>query len=283
MVSARDRNVALGEFLRSRRGAFDPGLLAMPSYGRRRVPGIRREELALLAGVSVSYYTRIEQGAVTASASVLEAIATALRLDQEDRAQMYRLSRAGRETTEPEQLADTLQLVLRTIQETPVGVLGRSMSLLGWNRLAHAVFADHLPFETPWAEDGSANWARLLFLDDKVRGRFAEWAVQARDIVGRLRTSQARHPGDPQIEALVGELSTASPEFGALWSAHPVRERSLGLVRLAHPRLGDLLLRDTVLRPAEDDDQLLILFHAEPGSSSERKLSELRRTVGLGL
>ncbi|MBU2665056.1 helix-turn-helix transcriptional regulator [Actinoplanes bogorensis] len=279
MSRPQNRLAALGEFLRLRRGAFDPGQLPLPSYGRRRVPGIRREELALMAGVSVSYYTRIEQGAVTASESVLEAIATALRLDQQDRAQMFRLARSEHAPAEPEQLTGTLQLILRTLHEVPAGVLGRSMNMLGWNRLAHALFADHLPFETPWATEGTLSWARLLFLDDKCRGRFARWEMQAQDMVGRLRAAQARHPDDPALASVVADLRAASPEFAELWAAHPVRDHSLGDVYLAHPALGDLQLRDTVLRPAEEDDQLLILFHAEPGSDSERKLAELRRSL----
>ncbi|MFD1082340.1 helix-turn-helix domain-containing protein [Micromonospora andamanensis] len=280
--TARTRHVALGEFLRSRRSAFDPGQLPLPSYGRRRVSGIRREELALLAGVSASYYTRIEQGAVAASPTVLDAIANALNLDQEDRAQMHRLSRAESPRlldNDPEALAENLQLVLRTIRETPVGVLGRSMNLLGWNRLAHAVFADHLPFEAPWAGPTALNWARQLFLDAAHRRRFADWEMVAQDIVGRLRASQAHHPNDQQIQAVVKDLLTASPEFARLWNAHPVRERSMGAVQLDHPRFGTLHLRDTVLRTAEDDHQMLIVFHAEPGSETEQKLHAISQSL----
>ncbi|GHJ53054.1 DNA-binding protein [Nonomuraea sp. TT08I-71] len=285
MVTARTRHIALGEFLRSRRSAFNPRQLPLPSYGRRRVSGIRREELALLAGVSVSYYTRIEQGVVAASPSVLDAIANALNLDQEDRAQMHRLSRAESPKPVddgPEALAENLQHLLRAIRETPVGVLGRSMNLLGWNRLAHAVFAEHLPFEAPWAGPVALNWARQLFLDAALRRSFADWEAVAQDIVGRLRASQAHHPDDPQVHRLVKDLLGASVEFARLWNAYPVRERSLGAVQLNHPRFGTLHLRDTVLRTAEDDYQLLIVFHAEPGSETEQKLRSISQELNDG-
>ncbi|WP_328475779.1 helix-turn-helix transcriptional regulator [Actinoplanes sp. NBC_00393] len=280
MATARSRHVALGEFLRSRRAAFDPQRLPVPGYGRRRVPGIRREELALLAGVSVSYYTRIEQGAVAASPSVLDAVANALKLDEEDRAHMHRLARAkpAKTTGVPETVNPDLRLVLRTVREAPAAVLGRSMTVLAWNRMAHAVFADHLPFEA----SGAVNWVRQLFTDDVYRSRFADWDAVAYDIVGRLRASQARHPDDPQVRAVVTELLTASSEFARLWHAHPVRERSLGGVRLDHDRYGTLHLRDTVLRAAEDDDQLLIVFHAEPGSDSDRVLHAISRSLAGG-
>ncbi|MFD1082283.1 transcriptional regulator [Micromonospora andamanensis] len=235
--------------------------------------------------MSVSYYTRIEQGAVTASPTVLDAIANALSLDEEDRAQMHRLSRAESSKHAddgPEALAENLQHLLRTIWETPVGVLGRSMNLLGWNHLAHAVFAEHLPFDAPWAEPGAVNWARQLFLDVAHRRLFVDWETMALDIVGRLRASQAHYPDDPQIRGVVSDLLAVSADFGRLWDAHPVREQSLGIVQLDHPRFGLLQLRDTVLRTAEDDDQLLILFHAEPGSETEQKLHAISRSLVRG-
>ena len=282
-MSSNHADVALGDFLRSRRDAFEPDRLTFPSSGRRRVPGLRREELAMLAGVSVSYYTRVEQGAVSASASVLDAIARALDLSDEDRGHLHRLARARHAASEPEgaeQLEGSLDLVLRTVDTTPVGVLGREMNLLGWNQLAHLVFADHLPLDAPWS--GTVNWAELLFLDPACRARFLDWDEVALDLVGRLRASAARRPDDHRIATLVADLTARSEDFARLWAAHPVRVRPLGGVRVAHPRFGELALRDTVLRAAENDEQLLLMFHADPGSDTDRTLRSMRAALRSG-
>lgn len=280
-MSAKDPNKELGDFLRARRDAADPDALNVPRYGRRRVAGIRREELALLAGVSVSYYVRIEQGAVTASPAVLEALAIALGLDDEDRRHMFRLARTrdyGPDAVGSPRLAEPLEQLLRTLTVTPVGILGHDTALLGWNRLAHAVFASHVDFEAPWSSP-RLNWARLLFLDDASRSLFTDWDAATIDLTGRIRASYARNPNDPALAMLVDELTRRSDRFATLWQWQPVRQRPLGTVVLNHPVVGTLELHDTVLRPADADDQLVIVFQAEPGSESERRLAQLRRPI----
>ena len=271
--------IVLGDFLRTRRSGMDHRSTSLPSHGMRRVPGLRREELAMLAGISTSYYTRIEQGAVSrVSVEVLSAIARALRLDEADRVHLFRLARLL-----PQPAPDShargvrphIELLLQRLDWIPAVVLGRDMALLGWTRTYHRVFADHIPFEAPWREL-PVNWCRLVFVDDQVRDRFAEWEPVARDLVGRLRTSQALHPGDGALSELVDSLRGESAEFALLWDEHPTRDAPLGAVHIRHRSLGDLRLTDAVLRPADDDDKLVVVFLPEPGSPTERALHVLR-------
>lgn len=279
-MSGIDVNRELGAFLRSRRDAADPDQLALPRYGRRRVAGIRREELAVLSGVSTSYYVRIEQGSVSASPSVLEAIATALGLDIEERRHMHQLAQ-GRDIppgAASSHLSDHIEQLLRNVTAAPVGVLGHDMALLGWNQLCHAVFAGHLPFDAPWSDPSSVNWARLLFLDPACRSLFVDWDAVTVDLAGRMRASFARTPDDPALSALVEELVDGSERFATLWDWRPVRERPLGTVQLNHPAVGLLELHDTVLRPSDCDTQLVIVFQADPGSDTEQRLAQLRRS-----
>lgn len=272
-------DIALGEFLRSRRNLRQPDEVDVPTYGRRRVPGLRREEVAFLAGVSASYYTRIEQGtAGTVSSGVLRSVAAALRLTDEEHAQMYRLAQVSPDHPQPgrpETLLPSLAAVLSHLDGVPVGVLGRSMRVLSWNRLAHRVFAPHRAFDEPWSAVG-LNWARVLLLDDESRTLYADWPLVTEDIVGRLRAAASRRPTDPEITAVVADLTRQSPRFAELWSSHPTRERPLGGTTLNHPTLGRLDLCDTVLRSVEDEDQVMIVFHCAPGSVTE---SALRQAV----
>jgi transcriptional regulator with XRE-family HTH domain len=279
-VSGVDVCKALGEFLRARRDAADPEDLHLPDYGRRRVAGIRREELAALAGVSTSYYVRIEQGSVTASAAVLESIASALRLDDDDRQHMFQLARTrdyGPDAAGPTRLPEPIAQLLRTLTTVPVGVLAHDMTVLGWNRLAHAVFASHVDFDAPWSTPGGVNWARMLFCDERSRALFVNWDPVTVDLAGRLRASFARDPNDPAVQAIVEELRATSERFETLWRWQHVRERPLGTAHLNHPSVGALELSDTILRPADADDQLVIVFQAEPGSPTEQRLRQLSR------
>lgn len=274
---SRTTGQTVGQFLRTRRARIDPAGLPIPTHGTRRVPGIRREEVAALAGVSTSYYTRIEQGTVSASAAVLESLVGALRLDQEDRRHLFRLAGLGADGVAAgrESLVPGVDRLLRTVTTTPVGVLGRGMQLLGWNPLCHRLFAGHLPFDLPGMPDAEANWAAILFCDPATRQLFGDWEAVARDVTGRLRHSRARHPEDRELAGVIASLVRRSTEFADLWAEYPVRELSLGDVHLRHPEVGDLWVSDTVLRPADDDDQLVIFFQAEPGSESDTKLRRL--------
>lgn len=271
--------ILLGDFLRRRRSAIDAAAAGLPSYGQRRVPGLRREEVALLAGISTSYYTRIEQGAVTGvSASVLDAVARALQLDDEERLHLFRLARVPPPRparSEERALHPRLELLLRNLDWMPAGVLGRDMGLRAWNRACHLVFADHLPFETPWTRPG-VNWARLLFTDPRVASRFVDWHEVAMDLTGRLRASQSRDPADAALTETIDGLRRDSDDFARMWQEHPAREAPLGRVVVRHPRLGELHLSDALLRPTDADDELVLVFLPEPGTATEQLLHTAR-------
>jgi transcriptional regulator with XRE-family HTH domain len=264
-----DRRAELGQFLRTRRGALKPDDLGLPEFGRRRVPGLRREEVAQMAGVSVAYYTRLEQGnSENVSAEVLAAIARALRLSEAEHTYLTQLARPKlnkKKTPCPRQrqLRPALQQLLDAFDGVPAYVIGHRSDILGWNRLAAALFGN-------WAELPAAerNWARLLFLSPTARELFIDWEAKAAAIVGLLRMDAGRCPDDPQLAALVGELSVKSEEFRRLWAAYELRGRNHGSLRVRHPLVGELALSFETFPVADEPDLALITYHAEPGSSS---------------
>ncbi|MGW7821308.1 helix-turn-helix domain-containing protein [Streptomyces puniciscabiei] len=268
-----DRRAELSEFLRSRRARLKPEDVGLPEFGRhRRVPGLRREELAQLAGVSVAYYTRLEQGnGRNVSAEVLDSIARALRLSDAEHAHLTHLAKPKSHKKKPaarqQQVRVALRQLLDTMDGVPAYVVGRRSEILAWNRMAAAVFGD-------WAElpAGERNWARLVFLRPDYRELFVDWEQKAIDIVCALRMDAGCHPDDPKLSALVGELSVKSEEFRRLWATHDVKEKSHGVKRLHHPLVGDLSLNFEGFRLADDSEQSLITYHAEPGSPSADSL-----------
>ncbi|MBD0421154.1 helix-turn-helix domain-containing protein [Streptomyces sp. TRM S81-3] len=268
-----DRRAELSEFLRTRRARLKPQDVGLPAYGRhRRVPGLRREELAQLAGMSVAYYTRLEQGnGRNVSAEVLDAIARALRLSDAEHAHLMHLAKPTRtrkrSAPRPQQVRVALLQLLESIETVPAYVAGRRTDILAWNRTAAALFGDwgRLPAQ-------ERNWARLVFLDPQSRELFVDWDQKASDIVSFLRMDAGRHPDDPQLSALVGELSVKSEEFRRLWATHDVKEKTYGVKRMRHPLVGDLTLSFETFRMVDDEDQSLITYHAEPGSPSAEAL-----------
>ncbi|MER6060269.1 helix-turn-helix transcriptional regulator [Streptomyces sp. NPDC001792] len=268
-----DRRAELSEFLRSRRARLKPEDVGLPDFGRhRRVPGLRREELAQLAGVSVAYYTRLEQGnGRNVSAEILDSIARALRLTDAEHAHLTHLAKPKSHKKKPaarqQQVRGALRQLLDTMDGVPAYVVGRRSEILAWNRVASAVFGD-------WAElpAGERNWARLVFLRPDYRELFIDWEQKAIDIVCALRMDAGCHPDDPKLSALVGELSVKSEEFRRLWATHDVKEKSHGVKRLHHPLVGDLSLNFESFRLPDDSEQSLITYHAEPGSPSADSL-----------
>ncbi|MFF7051837.1 helix-turn-helix domain-containing protein [Streptomyces griseorubiginosus] len=267
-----DRRAELSEFLRTRRARLKPEDVGLPEFGRhRRVPGLRREELAQLAGVSVAYYTRLEQGnGRNVSAEVLNAIARALRLSDAEQAHLTHLAKpkqhkkkAGART---EHVRGPLRQLLDSI-EVPAYVSGRRSDILAWNRMAAAVFGDwsELPVE-------ERNWARLVFLKPEYRELFVDWDQKAYDMVSYLRMDAGCQADDPLLSTLVGELSLKSEEFRRLWATHDVKEKTYGVKRLRHPLVGDLALHFESFRLSDGTDQALITYHAEPGSPSAEAL-----------
>ncbi|GGW85065.1 DNA-binding protein [Streptomyces galilaeus] len=272
-ADALDPRAELSEFLRTRRARLKPEDVGIPDYGRyRRVPGLRREELAQLAGVSVAYYTRLEQGnGRHVSAEVLDAIARALRLSDAEHAHLTHLAKPRQQKKKPAGRAQQVRGPLRTLLDTMDGVpailVGRRSDILVWNRMAAAVFGD-------WAElpAREQNWARLVFLRPEYRDLFVDWEHKASDVVSQLRMDAGSHPDDPRLSALVGELSVKSEEFRRLWATHDVKERCHGIQRLHHPLVGELDLRLESFHQADAHEQMLVTYHAEPNSPSAEAL-----------
>ncbi|OIK27137.1 helix-turn-helix domain-containing protein [Streptomyces malaysiense] len=268
-----DRRAELSEFLRSRRARLKPEDVGLPDFGRhRRVPGLRREELAQLAGVSVAYYTRLEQGnGRNVSAEVLDSIARALRLTDAEHAHLTHLAKPKSHKKKPaarqQHVRPALRRLLDTMEGVPAYIVGRRSEILAWNRMAAALFGDWA--ELPVAE---RNWARLVFLKPEYRDLFVDWEQKAIDIVCALRMDAGCYPDDPRLSALVGELSVKSEEFRRLWATHDVKEKSHGVKRLHHPLVGDLALNFESFRMSDGSDQCLVTYHAEPGSPSAESL-----------
>ncbi|MGC5533427.1 helix-turn-helix domain-containing protein [Streptomyces sp. SR-10] len=269
-----DRRAELSEFLRTRRAKLRPGDVGLPEFGRhRRVPGLRREELAQLAGVSVAYYTRLEQGnGRNVSAEVLDAIARALRLTDAESAHLTHLAKPARHKKKRrparvQRVRKGLLYLLDSMDGIPAYVTGARSDVLAWNTMAAAVFGD-------WGAlpPGERNWARLVFLSPAYRDLFVNWDSKASDMVSYLRLYAGCHPDDPELSALVGELSVKSDEFRRLWATHNVKEKGHGIKLLRHPLVGELTLSYETLNLPDDEEQHLVTYHAEPGSESARSL-----------
>ncbi|MEV7867733.1 helix-turn-helix transcriptional regulator [Streptomyces sp. NPDC088124] len=269
-----DGRAGLSEFLRTRRARLKPEDVGLPSHGRhRRVPGLRREELAQLAGVSVAYYTRLEQGnGRNVSAEVLDAIARALRLTDAEHAHLTHLAKPKQQrrkyrVARRQQVRVALQQLLESLEGVPAYISGARSDILAWNRSAAALFGD-------WGKlpPGERNWARLTFLSPDYRELFLDWDSKASDIVSYLRLYAGQHPQDPDLSALVGELSVKSDEFRRLWATHDVKEKGHGVKRMRHPLVGDLTLAYETMHLADDHEQFLCVYHAEPGSAAAEAL-----------
>ncbi|MFI5714613.1 helix-turn-helix transcriptional regulator [Nocardia sp. NPDC051750] len=278
----------LGEFLRSRRARLRPDDAGLPAYGgRRRVPGLRREELAQLAGVSAGYYTRLEQGqSPNASDAVLDAVARVLRLDEAERAHLYSLarpaSRNGRRTGEPEQVRPGVRLMIESFGDVPALVMGRFADVLAWNPMAHALLAGHLDFDAPNRPGDRPNIARMVFLDPHTRDLYDDWPRKARSTVADLRLIAGQHPEAPTLNNLIGELTLGSREFAKLWAAHTVGDCGGAERTYRHPLVGTMALLTEFMTLPNDEGQRVAVFNAEPGSPSEaalRMLAELTTTT----
>ncbi|MEU1669766.1 helix-turn-helix domain-containing protein [Streptomyces sparsogenes] len=273
-----DRQAELKAFLRSRRARIRPSDVGLPTFGdRRRVPGLRREELARLAGVGVDYYIRLEQGRnEKISGELLDAIARALRLDPVERAHLHNLARPARRGGHRpvERAAPGLQRLLDSMTGAPAYVVGRRTRVLAWNRLAAAVFGDFGA-----VPDRDRSMAGLVFLDPAARGLYRDWEVKARDVIARLRLELGRHPEDPELAALIAELAQRSADFGRLWEDQQVLDKTHGGYRLHHPGIGRFSLDFRALRLPEEPDQLLVAYIVEPGSALEAAMRRLERAA----
>lgn len=270
-----DRRDELGKFLKARREGLRPEEVGLPgsSDPRRRVRGLRREEVAALASISPDYYARIEQGRRGAPWPTLEAIARALRLDEASREYLFELSEqeAERPRRRRAQTVSThLRRLLEELTGIPALVLGRRMDILAWNPLAAELMTDFAA--TPASH---RNYVRLLFTDPGIRALLADWDQNARLCVAQLHMEVARDPRDPQLAQLVGELSVLDPDFRRWWGDHHVAVRSRGVKRFHHPIVGDLTLDWDALTSTDDPEQQLISWSAEAGSPSAERLDLL--------
>ncbi|SIR89525.1 helix-turn-helix transcriptional regulator [Williamsia sterculiae] len=283
MTNAHDTEQLSG-FLRSRRAAADPSALGAPGLGLRRVPGLRREELAEAAGVSLTYYTRLEQGLATnPSSQVLDAIARALRLDDVERAHLQRVAvghAAPAQSARPRLRTDIATLLDR-MTDVAAMAMSPSQEIVGWNRLGHALMASHLDPMAPYG-DHPPNKVALLFTDPASRSLYREWEYEAVLAVASLRYVGAVHASREDLQRLVGELSVASDDFARLWAEHPVVLCTHGTKLYHHPAVGRIDLHFEVLHLPEGDGHFLLLQYAEPGSSSDHAMSLLASSTITG-
>ncbi|MFI9806228.1 helix-turn-helix transcriptional regulator [Streptomyces sp. NPDC052301] len=264
----------VGDFLRSRRARIRPEEVGLASHGRRRVPGLRREEVAQLAGVSVDYYIRLEQGrGPSVSDAVLDAIARVLRLDETEHAHLLTVARPrrqrGRQRAAADRVRPGVQTMLDGMERSPALVLGRRMEVLAWNALGDAVmgFSRMAPAER--------SMPRQVFLVPAGRDLYPEWHAVAAQTVAHLRLSAGRWADDPELCALVGELSLKSEDFRRLWADHEVKECAYGVKKLRHPVAGLLTLPYETLSLPAAPDQTVVVYTPEPGSETAERLALL--------
>lgn len=277
MADPTDVRAQVRDFLSTRRGRLTPEQAGLPLYGgNRRVPGLRREEVALLAGMSVDYYVRLERGNLSgASDSVLESLAQALQLDDAERAHLHDLARAVNPVA-PKRRRSAQRRVRPAVQRivdamgTPAIVRNSRVDYLSANALGRALYAP--VFES---REQPANSARFTFLDPAAHDFYADWERTAKDLVAHLRSEAGRNPYDRDLSNLVGELSTRSQEFRAWWAAHNVRYHQTGVKRLQHPVVGELELSYEVMELAADSGLTISVYTAEPGSRSQQALDLL--------
>jgi transcriptional regulator with XRE-family HTH domain len=275
-ASGQLRRDELADFLRNRRAALQPEDVGLPGGGRRRTPGLRREEVAQLAGMGATWYTWLEQGRdVRASLDVLEALARALRLNQAERTHLILLGRG--EQAPPcknpaERVSPTLRRLIENLGANPAFILGRRWDYLAWNDAAVALLGDF--GSIPRA---ARNHAWQTFTDPVRREMFADWERSSRAIVAKFRADSARHIGDPEFESLIAALRKSSPEFSRAWDRHEVSHDGEGRKDLLHPVAGTMSFSHAVFHPAERLEQRLILYSPLPENDTAAKLSELMR------
>lgn len=279
MPQQRETPSPLGEFLRARREQIGPEQAGLPDLGRRRVPGLRREELAMLAGVSVDYYVRLEQGRNDhPSPQVLDAIARVLQLDVDGAAHLRALAEPPRPRRrsaprQAERLSPVLARLLLALEHHPAFVLGRYMDVLATNPLMEALSDGFRP---------GGNIVRNLFLNPASRDVYPEWDTVANETVASLRAAIGTDIADPGFTQLVGEVSLASEDFRQRWARHDVRPKGGGTKRFLHPLVGELELPYETLAVGSAPGQQLGVYAPEPGSRSAERLAMLATLVAEG-
>lgn len=253
----------LAGFLRTRRSRVDPSTIGIPTDTRRRVEGLRREEIAHLSGVSVDYYVRLEQGRATQpSEQVLDALARVLGLEETEREHLHRIARQRRRPAKAPggRLRPELQRVLDLIADAPALIMNHRLDVLAGNRLAGQLFGRSMP---------GLNTARHLFLEETDRGLYADWETCTLDVVGHLRLAAGKYPQDPRLASLIGELAMGSERFRRLWARADVRARTHGRKAYRHPLVGLLELHQENFALPDESGMELIVLSAAPDSPTE--------------
>jgi transcriptional regulator with XRE-family HTH domain len=271
-----DTRSEIREFLTSRRAKVKAADVGLPDYGPRRVPGLRREEVAVLAGVSAPYYTRLERGDLAAASdSVLEALARALQLDDAERAHLFDLARAAQPLRPPRRrpakhrIRPSVQQLMDAMTGAAAHIGNDRLDILGANALGRALYLEMF--------DGQErpNAARFVFLEPRARDFYLDWDRIARDVVATLRSAAGRNPYDRDLTDLVGELSTRSEEFRQHWAKHDVRFHISGVKQFHHREVGDLTLNYERLEVVFDTGLTIFTYTADPGSRSAEALGLL--------
>jgi transcriptional regulator with XRE-family HTH domain len=268
------RTDELGEFVRTRRARVSPELVGLNAGARRRVPGLRREELAQLVHVSIDYVVRLEQGRIgRPSTDILEGLARALLLDDVERRHLFRLAAAGEPTAggDGSDVRRGLALLVSSLDPTPAVVLSRRLDLLVWNPTAEALLG---PF------GAELNYARLVFGDPATRALHADWDLAARETIALLRFAAARHPDDAALAGLIAELRASSDVAERCWETHDVAQKRHGRKRYLHPTVGELTLHYEALSLPDDGDQILTVYAAEPDTADAERLAQLSEPAG---
>ncbi|RFA08124.1 transcriptional regulator [Subtercola boreus] len=268
------------EFLTTRRARLTPELAGIPDFTtHRRVPGLRREEVALLAGMSVEYYIRLERGTVKGvSEAVLEGLVRALQLDEAERTHLYDLVRTANEgatprqrasATAPRHISTSVQQLLNAMKDVPAFVQNGRLDVLSSNLLGRALFSEMFEQVQP------PNFARYVFLDPRAENFYRDWKSTAAQTVALIRAEAGRSPHSRQLSDLVGELSTRSQPFRILWAAHDVRQHRTGVKNISHPIVGDVDINYEAMQLTSDPGLQLIAYSAPPGSAAADALNVL--------
>ncbi|MFJ4787517.1 helix-turn-helix transcriptional regulator [Streptomyces sp. NPDC088794] len=273
-----DQNTELGEFLRSRRARLTPEAVGVGTSGRgRRVPGLRREEVARLADVSTDYYTRLEQGRhPRVSEGVLDGVARALRLGPVERDYLFHIARPrvthpSRERARPERVRPEVHQMLEVLGSvSPAFVVNHRLDVLASNHLVRALITDFDALPTR-----ERNFARFVLFSPAAKELYDDWDAIARIIVANLRLSSGHHPDDTRLNELIGEACVKVPEFNGWWAGHHLDDCSHGTQLLHHAVVGDLTVHHEALNFSSDPDHTMCLYTAEPGSSSAQTLALL--------
>jgi transcriptional regulator with XRE-family HTH domain len=273
-MNGTKRRAELADFLRKRRASLQPEDVGLSNGGRRRTPGLRREEVAQLAGVGTTWYTWLEQGRnVRASFEVLEALSRALRLRPPERTHLMLLGR-GEEPppckAPAERVSSTLKRMIDSLDPNPAFILGRRWDYLAWNRAACAVFGD-----LARVPRSARNLVWLTFMDPARRELHADWEQSMKLMVAKFRADSAHHLGEPGFEQLIRALRQASPEFCGEWTRHEVARSGAGRKELHHPLAGTLVFEHAAFSPVDAAEQRLALYIVLPDEDTPAKMARL--------